>query len=79
MTSATTQTLWKIAARRIGVEPTVYAANRIAGRAWCYRCRRWLASSSFPADRCRPEGRAGTCRECRRELDAGRRREGVVR
>lgn len=72
------QTIYSIAAKRLRIKPEHYAARRLAGESWCYRCRTWQRDDAFPCDRCRPSGRAGTCRECRRLLDAGRRRESVT-
>lgn len=52
----------KSAAKRIGVDVSVYVGKREEGMKWCYSCKDWHKKSVFSIDRSRGDGLASSCR-----------------
>ncbi len=66
MTARIRDCSWTAAARRAGIDPAVYAANRRRGRRWCSWCRDFHRADQF-------SGRASMCRRGFQEYQAERK------
>lgn len=54
-----------VAAKRLGLNPTVYRQKANSGLKYCYRCREWKPrDGGFTTDRSRTDGKNPLCRDC---------------
>jgi hypothetical protein len=54
----------KSAAKKCGCSPQDWAALRLAGHRWCFRCKQWKPADVFSKDRSRNGGHTSSCKEC---------------
>ncbi len=68
--------VWKVAARNIGISLEEYASERTGGRKWCYACSAFVVKAFFRNNASQHDGLGSECNSChnRNKLKRSRKR-----